>query len=44
MRFCVVNKKTGRVSRCFASNVKARAFCARLNRLNRRTFTVQRKR
>ena len=42
MAFCVVNKKTGKVARRFLSRPPARKFCAKLNRLNRRLFTVRR--
>lgn len=42
--FRVKNKKTGRTIRCFQKVTKARAFCARLNRLCRcRSFTITRR-
>lgn len=42
MPFCVRNKETGKTVRRFSTAGPARKFCARLNRLNRRLFTVKR--
>ena len=42
MPFCVRNKKTKKTVRRFGSKGDARKFCAQLNRLNPRLFTVKR--